>query len=307
VRVTWLPLVVAGVAVGLGLLLPRPVSGAAATAPRASAQDDARTIYLADCAVCHGQDGRGTSRGISLLNQGRAAVDYALTTGRMPLAANGRSESSGRAVAPLPDSSIGDPKEVPIRHAPAYPPELIKGLVDYVAQLTDQTGPDIPTIEPGDVAEGGVQFRLQCAACHSWSGQGGALVERAVPALGAATPVQVAEAVRAGPGQMPAFGQAALDDKQLSNLVAYVQELRHPADRGGNPLGHLGPVTEGAAGLIGLAALLGLCRWIGEKEPEGGEDEPEGARSANGPPGRDPDDAEPNNEAEPVGAGGAVP
>ncbi len=299
-----MPLVVIGIAVGLGLAVPRPVSSAAAPAPRASADDDARTTYLADCAVCHGQDARGTSRGISLSNQGRAAVDYSLTTGRMPLAADGRGGGPGRAVAPLPESSIGDPTEVPTRHAPAYPPELIRALDDYVAQLTDQGGPDIPTLGPGDVVEGGVQFRLQCAACHSWSGQGGALVKRAVPALGAATPIQVAEAVRAGPGQMPAFGQAALDDHQLSGLVAYVQYLRDPRDRGGNPLGHLGPVTEGAAGFVGLVALLGLCRWIGEREPEGGEDEPEGAEAAKDPPAPDPDGEEPGSEAEPAGSGG---
>jgi ubiquinol-cytochrome c reductase cytochrome c subunit len=275
-----LPLVLVGIAVGLGLLLPRPVSTAAAAVSLDADPVDARTIYLSDCAVCHGQDGRGTARGISLFFQGRAAVDYALSTGRMPLAAEGRTEVKGRAVTPLPETGIGDPAEVPTRHSPAYPPEVISALVDYVGRLTNETGPDIPVIEPGDVVEGGVQFRLQCAACHSWSGQGGALVERAVPALGASTPTQVAEAVRSGPGQMPAFGQAALDDHQLSGLVAYVQELRHPRDRGGNPLGHLGPVTEGAVGLVGLVGLLGMCRWIGEREPEGGEDEPEGATSA---------------------------
>jgi len=264
-------------------------------------------VYLADCAVCHGQDGRGTSRGISLFNQGRAAVDYALTTGRMPLAANGRTEVRGRPVSPLPESGIGDPNEVPTRHAPAYSPEVIRALDDYVAQLTDFTGPDIPVPREGDVVEGGVQFRLQCAACHSWSGQGGALVERAVPALGSATPLQVAEAVRAGPGQMPAFGQAALDDHQLSSLVAYVEEVRHPRDRGGNPLGHLGPVTEGAVGLVGLVALLGMCRWIGEREPEGGEDEPKGATTAetHGPgSGGEANPAGSSGEAAPAGSGG---
>jgi len=281
-------MVVAAIAVGLGLALPRSVSSpAAADPPASSAALEARTVYLADCAVCHGRDGRGTSRGISLFFQGRAAVDYALTTGRMPLAAIGRSEVRGRPVTRLPESGLGDPDEVPRRNAPAYPPEVLSALGDYVAQLTDNTGPGIPVLGAGDVVEGGVQFRLQCAACHSWSGQGGALADRPVPALHAAKPIQVAEAVRSGPGQMPAFGQAALDDRQLSGLVAYVQELKHPSDPGGNPLGHLGPVTEGAAGLVGLAGLLALCRWIGEREPEGGEDEPEGEGAAEDPSGSD--------------------
>lgn len=296
-----LPLVVAGAAVGLGLLLPRPVSSSASPVPRASdAASDARQVYLADCAVCHGQDGRGTERGISLFGQGRAAVDYSLTTGRMPLAAVGRSEVPGRPVAPLPESSIGNPDQVPTRHDPAYPPETIAALVDYIAKLTDETGPEIPVVKGGDVVEGGVQFRLQCAACHSWSGQGGALVERAVPALGAATPIQVAEAVRAGPGQMPAFGEAALDDHQLSDVVAYVEELKRPSDRGGLPLGHLGPVTEGAVALVGLAALLALCRWIGEREPEDTEDAAEPADT-----GEPVEPAGSGGSGEPAGSGGS--
>lgn len=298
-RAARLPLIVAGVAFAFGLLLPRPVSSSASTTPLASsAPVDARPVYLADCAVCHGYDGRGTQRGISLFGQGRAAVDYALTTGRMPLAAVGRSEVPGRPVAPLPDASIGDPDVVPVRHAAAYPPEVIGALVDYVAELTDQTGPDIPVLQGGELVAGGVQFRLQCAACHAWSGQGGALVERPVPALGRATPVQVAEAVRAGPGQMPAFGQAALDDHQLSDLVAYVQDLKKPSDPGGQPLGHLGPVTEGAVALVGLIALLAMCRWIGEREPEAGA-EPAGSGGTAAPAGS-------TGTAEPAGSTGTA-
>jgi ubiquinol-cytochrome c reductase cytochrome c subunit len=301
---------VAGVAIGLGLVLSRPASSAPSTARQAS-EVDAKEVYLADCAVCHGQDGRGIANlGISLFGQGRAAVDYSLSTGRMPLAAVGRAEVAGRPVSPLPAVGLGDPGQVPTRHDPAYPPEVIKALVDYVAELTDETGPEIPRLEKGDVAEGGVQFRLQCAACHSWSGQGGALVERPVPALGASTPLQVAEAVRAGPGQMPAFGQAALDDHQLSSVVAYVEELKEPSNPGGQPLGRLGPFTEGAVALVGLVALLALCRWIGEREPKadhepGGtaESKPDVAPAGSG--GTD-EPAGSAGEAQPANSGGTT-
>lgn len=313
-KAAWVPLAVAAAAIGLGLLLPRQPSAAADLPGGSSQAVDARELYLADCAVCHGQDGRGTVRGISLLGQGRAATDYALTTGRMPLAAVGRTEAPGRPVAPLPEDSLGDPDQVPRRSAPAYPPEVIAALVDYVAALTGEAGPDIPVFEKGDLVEGGVQYRLQCAACHSWSAQGGALAERPVPALIASTPTQVAEAVRIGPGQMPAFGQAALDDHQLAGLVAYVEELKNPDDRGGHPLGHLGPFTEGAVAIVGLVALLGLCRWIGEREPEDTEPgdaddhEPAGGPEGTGGPGGEADGAEEpgagGDEAEPVTSGG---
>ena len=73
--------------------------------------------------------------------------------------------------------------------------------------------------------------------------------------------------MRVGPGLMPAFGQAALDDRQLDQLVAYVRYLDHPEDRGGNPLWHLGPFAEGfVAWAIGMVALLFTIRWIGERK-----------------------------------------
>ncbi len=46
---------------------------------------DARLVYLRDCAGCHGADAKGTSKAPTLEGWGRAGVDYALTTGRMPL------------------------------------------------------------------------------------------------------------------------------------------------------------------------------------------------------------------------------
>lgn len=224
-----------------------------------------RTTYLSDCATCHGNEGRGTPRGTSLVGQGGAAVDYALSTGRMPLIVAGRSEEPGRPKEPRPDAFIGQPSRPARRSSPAYPPEMIAALVDYVSQLTGGAGPDIPTVSPGDVALGGEQFRLQCAACHSWAGTGGALAHREAPPLAPATPVQVAEAMRVGPGQMPAFGDAALSNAQVDDVVAYVQLLDHAPDRGGFALGHLGPVAEGAVAFVGLALFGWVCRWIGVK------------------------------------------
>src|SRR5205085_11353855 len=118
-------------------------------------------------------------------------------------------------------------------------------LVDFADRLTGGGGPDIPRLGVGDLAEGGDLFRLQCAACHAWAGDGGALLHVDVPSLHASSPNVVAEAVRVGPGQMPAFGEAALTDEQLASVVAYVRHLDHARDEGGRPLWHLGPVAEG--------------------------------------------------------------
>src|SRR5207302_794307 len=116
-------------------------------------------------------------------------------------------------------------------------------------------------------ARGGELFRLQCAACHAWAGDGGALLHREAPSLHHDTPTQIGDAVRAGPGLMPAFGQAALTDNQLNDLAAYVRYLDHPDDRGGEPLWHLGPMAEGGVAVIcGLGIMLLTIRWIGDKE-----------------------------------------
>jgi len=65
---------------------------------------------------------------------------------------------------------------------------------------------------------------------------------------------------------MPAFGRAALSDAQLNDLVAYVRELDHARDRGGNPLWHLGPFAEGLIALgLCLPLLLATTRWIGDR------------------------------------------
>lgn len=227
---------------------------------------DVRQIFLSDCAVCHGSDGKGTDRGPSLVGVGRASLDYELSTGRMPLAGVARDAAQpGTPLEPQPNVAGADPDLVPHRHKPAYDQPTIAALVSYTSALTGGGGPDIPRITGGNLAEGGDLFRLQCAACHAWAGDGGALLHREAPALHASTPTQIAEVIRVGPGQMPAFGQAALTDDQVASVVAYVRYLDDPRDRGGNPLWHLGPVTEGAVALAALAGLLLFTRWIGER------------------------------------------
>jgi ubiquinol-cytochrome c reductase cytochrome c subunit len=206
-----------------------------------------RTMFLADCAVCHGADARGTARGPTLERAGRAGVDYWVSTGRMPLSS---------------------PDATPQRHEPRYSPKQVRAIVDYVVTLTRNASPRIPNVDlsRASLSEGATQFQLNCAACHSSTGVGGALFERAAPPVLPATAIQAAEAIRIGPGQMPAFGKAALDARRLNDTVAYVKYLSHPRDRGGWALGHIGPLAEGAAIMIfGLGTLLLVTRWIGTR------------------------------------------
>jgi quinol---cytochrome-c reductase cytochrome c subunit len=217
---------------------------AALTAP---AHRTVQTIYLGDCAVCHGADASGSTRGPSLRDAGPAAVDYWVSTGRMPLQ---------------------DPDDTPERGTPHYSPRTTRALVRYISRLTGTHTPPIPTVNVHDasLAAGAEQYQLNCAACHATTGIGGALFKRAAPKVTDATAVQAAEAIRIGPGQMPAFGRAALTGRQVRDTAAYVRYLAHPDDRGGFPLGHFGPLAEGAAiAILGLGPLLLAVRWIGTR------------------------------------------
>ncbi len=209
------------------------------------ATTDVVHLYLRDCATCHGRNARGTAAGPSLVGEGRAGTFYWVSTGRMPLRD--------------PGQRIG-------RRAPAYPPDIVNRLVDYVAELAGGGGPNLPALRPANVADGLELFGLECASCHAWSGSGSIIVDGKVPTVTPATPEQVAAAVRIGPGEMPAFGRAAFDDQQLSDVVAYVGTLQRKDDAGGWGLFHRGPTTEGAAALVlGLGAALATIGWIGTK------------------------------------------
>lgn len=224
-------------------LLPLLAALGPARAEQAPPPPHIAQTYLADCAMCHGRFGEGTVRAPSLQGVGAAYVDYMLSTGRMPLKAG------------------QDPTK---RHTPSYSPEVIAQLVDYVASFAPGGFPvPKPDVAGADVANGGELYRLNCAACHQSVGSGGALLDREAPPLHSATAVQVAEAVRVGPGQMPAFGTAALSDSDVADVAAYVTTVLHnPKDRGGIPIWHLGPVPEGAVAIVvGLGLLVLFAVW----------------------------------------------
>jgi ubiquinol-cytochrome c reductase cytochrome c subunit len=222
-----------------------PRAASATTAPDAG---NGERLYVTGCASCHGADGAGVAgRGPSLENAGAASVDFYLTSGRMPA-----SEGTGRQV---------------LRKPPAYEPDEIADLVAYVSTFGD--GPPIPQIDvaSGDLADGQQLYTANCAACHNSAGSGGALGRGYfAPAVTRASNLQVAEAVRVGPGAMPAFGAGVIDDEQLAAITRYVDHLRAPDDRGGLSLGRIGPVTEGmVAWFVGMALLLAAARWIGAR------------------------------------------
>ncbi|HEX2025135.1 MAG TPA: c-type cytochrome [Actinomycetota bacterium] len=203
-------------------------------------------LYAAGCASCHGPGGEG-GVGPSLIGVGAAGVDFMLSTGRMPLA---------------------DPDQTGTRGEPAYSAEEIDAIVAFVTSL-GSGGPPIPSVDParGAVATGREVFTANCLACHGAGAQGASVGGGQVaPPLDQATALQIAEAVRFGPGPMPRFGDEQVTQHELDSLVRYVVSLRDATDPGGLGLGHVGPVVEGLiAWLVGLGLLVLAIRFAGTR------------------------------------------
>jgi ubiquinol-cytochrome c reductase cytochrome c subunit len=200
-------------------------------------------LFDAQCSSCHGPHGEGIDgRGPSLETEGRAAADFVLRTGRMPLA-----------------DPTAQAKRGPVR----FNEEEIVALVDHVGTIGD--GPDIPNVDTtnADLGNGGSIFRLNCAACHVASGAGAPIGgNRRAPSLALSTPTEIGEAIITGPGSMPVFSTFTSDE--TNDIAGYTENLQEQNTTGARSFGGAGPVAEGlAAWLLGLIPLIALTRWIG--------------------------------------------
>ena len=208
------------------------------------------TIFLQDCATCHGMGAQGQN-GIApgLIGVGAAAVDFQVSTGRMPAAELG-SEN------------------------PRKPPVLNRKQTLAVAAFIGSLGggPAIPSAAQvstsgANVGVGQQLFVADCAQCHNFVGAGGALTYgKFAPALTQATPTQIYEAMLTGPEAMPIFNDGTLTPNEKRDVVAYVTGVRSQANPGGFSLGRVGPVTEGLVAFLGLLLFMVLMAlWITAK------------------------------------------
>jgi ubiquinol-cytochrome c reductase cytochrome c subunit len=198
-------------------------------------------LYATYCASCHGADASGTADGPSLHGVGLASVDFYLTTGRMPAA--------------VPWLEIGDRDE---REGQRLAPADIHAIEAYLAPIV-AGGPPIPAVIAGsNVEHGRALYALNCEHCHSANGDGGAIggLDWA-PDLHHASITVIADAVRAGPEEMPRFGERQLSGDDLNDLAAYVIGLQKAAPpRGVPPFRSSGPVPEGAIGYLAIIVLV---------------------------------------------------
>ena len=116
------------------------------------------------------------------------------------------------------------------------------------------------------MAAGGELFRVNCASCHQFAAEGGALSSgKSAPRIDA-TDRQIYGAMLSGPQNMPVFGDNQLTPQDKADIIAYIQNLRSDQDPGGWGIGRLGPVPEALViFLVGLVALIFATLWIAGK------------------------------------------
>ena len=248
-----LALLFALVAMGLAYSALQPHPQTASAAPSTAADIAAgKALFQGNtCITCHGTNLQGvTSRGPSLVGVGEAAVYFQVSTGRMPLAQQG-------AQSP--------------RKEPLFDETQTEDIGAYIqANGGGPTVPDVADsalINTANLATGADLYRLNCASCHNFTGQGGALSQgKYAPALSDATSKQIYAAMESGPENMPQFSDGQLTPTEKIAIITYVQNTKATVDPGGYDLGGFGPAPEGlAAFLIGMGALVALTLWMGAR------------------------------------------
>jgi quinol---cytochrome-c reductase cytochrome c subunit len=236
------------IGVGYAALTGQGGTASAATPSSVSPQTIAqgKELFAVTCASCHGMEAQGTSLAPSLVGVGAAAVDFQMSTGRMP----------GKDLGP----------EMP-RKPVTFSTEQIHAIAAYIASLGG--GPAIPSAAQvstsgADTALGQSLFITDCAQCHNFDGAGGALTYgKFAPPLTQSTPTQIYEAMLTGPEAMPVFSDTTITPAQKRDIIDYVTKLRAEPNPGGFSLGRIGPVTEGIVGFLGgIGVLIFLAMWI---------------------------------------------
>jgi ubiquinol-cytochrome c reductase cytochrome c subunit len=240
-----------------------PASAAAPNPAQRAQIAEGRTIFEQNCATCHGFDAQG-QEGIapSLIGVGAAAVDFQVSTGRMPAKENGPENDRKPldAAFTLPN---GQPDEKKIRAVAAYIESLGGGpLIPSTGQVSSAGA---------DLALGQSLFIANCAQCHNFSGAGGALTYgKFAPSLVPSTPRQIYEAMLTGPEAMPVFNDSTITPNEKRDIIAYVTSERSVTNPGGFSLGRVGPVTEGLVVFLGVLLFMVLAAmWITAKQEAG--------------------------------------
>jgi len=231
------------------------VAGAATSTPISAAEksaliDEGKQLFLKGCSSCHGLNAEGGGIAPSLIGVGAASVDFQVATGRMPMA---------------------DMSTQAMRKKPVYNEEQTAALAAYVASLApgpaSLTNEQITWERDGNTADGGELFRNNCAMCHNFAGQGGALTQgKYAPTLMGVEPKHIYEAMITGPQSMPVFSDKIITPAEKLSIIKWIKAAESEPNLGGASLGRVGPVTEGLLiWVFGLGLLIGIAVWLTAK------------------------------------------
>ena len=211
---------------------------------------EGKQIFTRGCASCHGINAEGGSIAPSLIGVGAASVDFQVGTGRMPLS---------------------DMSQQAMRKKPLYNEQETAALAAYVATLApgpaSVTNQQLSWERDGNVAQGGELFRTNCAMCHNFAAQGGALSQgKYAPTLMGVEPKYVYEALITGPQSMPVFSDKTITPLEKLSIIKWIKAAQNEPSLGGASLGRVGPVTEGLlVWTLGLGLLIGVSVWLASK------------------------------------------
>ncbi len=227
-----------------------PASNTMSASAKSTLVEEGQTIFLKGCSSCHGLNAEGGAVAPSLIGVGAASVDFQVGTGRMPMQ---------------------DMSQQAMRKKPVYNEEQTAALAAYVASLAP--GPaaikneDITWERDGSTANGGELFRNNCAMCHNFAGQGGALSQgKYAPTLMGVEPKHIYEAMITGPQSMPVFSDKIITPAEKLSIIKWIKAAESEPNLGGASLGRVGPVTEGLLiWIFGLGLLIGIAVWLTAK------------------------------------------
>lgn len=219
-------------------------------ADRSALIEEGKQLFLKGCSSCHGLNSEGGVVAPSLIGVGAASVDFQVGTGRMPMA---------------------DMSQQAMRKDPVYTPAQVHAIATYVASLA--LGPEVPGDEllnyerDGSLAEGGELFRTNCAMCHNFAGQGGALTQgKWAPTVMGVEAKHIYEAMITGPQSMPVFSDKTLTPEEKISVIKWIKNAEVEPQIGGVSLGRVGPVTEGLlVWTLGIGLLIGVAVWLAMK------------------------------------------
>jgi ubiquinol-cytochrome c reductase cytochrome c subunit len=239
---------------GIGLTFSAASATEAPNAITAQAKstliEEGQQIFLKGCSSCHGLNAEGGAVAPSLIGVGAASVDFQVATGRMPMQ---------------------DMSQQAMRKAPVYNEEEVAALAAYVASLAPgpraYTNEEITWERDGNTAEGGELFRNNCAMCHNFAGQGGALTKgKYAPSVMGVEPRHIYEAMITGPQAMPVFSDKIITPAEKLSIIKWIKSAENEPSLGGAALGRVGPVTEGLLiWTLGLGLLIGVAVWLTAK------------------------------------------